>query len=488
MKPSIYTVTRGRDFLARRFKVRRLTAHFVRLHPEIPSLLPPRPRHLLRPLLIHLASKSIKINLSSPLIDVNIAQLDTQIPLAVEQLVANEERNHDGSREVCLEEIHGIGGTADREERDVELGDEAEDVERETDPGPDCAEHGSEREVVGRAAVHGPRLAEADVGVADAAPGEEVGETGDGQKPSEDGAAVFGFVDVGEAAEKEGHDEHDVGTTFGVNAGTDCGTHATCAESLDGTGCGEGAGVCDGEDGEGDDCVENGWESFDASQLEGEHERRVAGVTSRGLGEVVVIRGDDQAQEEERDHVKEGDAPEDLLGCFRDRLARVGGFCCCETDELSSSEGEGGRDEDGTESLEAITERTWLVPVVSTNVASGIGRNSTAVDDNTEDDEADNGSDLDDAENEFDLAVASHAEDVDNTNTDQEDSDPDSNVDGRSASILGVCPEGDCDTSSGQLERQDDQPVHGIVPAHGKAPSGVNEADRVVIERTSDGI
>ena len=368
------------------------------------------------------------------------------------------------------------------------MGDEAEDVEREADPGPDYAEHGSEREVVGRAAVHGPRLAEADVRVADAAPGEEVGKAGNGQKPSEDGASVFGFVDVGEAAEEEGHDEHDVGTTFGVNTGTDCGTHTTCTESLHGTSCGESARVCDGEDGEGNHCVENGWESFDASQLEGEHERRVAGVAAGGLGEIVVVRGDDQTQEEERDDVEEGDAPEDLLGGFGDRLARVGGFCCCETDQLSSSEGEGSRNEDGTKSLEAIAERTWLVPIVSTNVASGIGRNSTAVDDNTEDDEADDGSDLDDAKNEFDLAVASNAEKVDDTNTDQEDRDPDTDVDGRSARILGVGPKGDCDTSSGQLERQDDQPVHSIVPAHGKAPSGVNEADRVVVERTSDGI
>lgn len=436
-----------------RLTAHRVATHFVRLHPEIPSLLPPRPRHLLRPLLIHLPSEGIKIDLSSSLIDINISQLHTQAPLAVVKLVADEEGNHDGSRKVRFKESHCVGRTTDGEQRDVELGNEAENVEHETDPGPDRAEHGSEREVVGRAAVHGPRLAEADVRVADATPGEEVGETGDGEQPREDGAAVVGFVDVGEAAEEEGHDEHDVGTTFRVDAGTNCGTHATCAESLDSTSCGEGAGVCNGENGEGDDCVEDGGEGFDASQLEGEHERRVAGVTSGGLGEVGVVRGDDQTQEEERDHVEEGDTPEDLLGGFRDRLAWVGGFCCCETDELSSSEGEGSRDENGTESLEAIAERTWLVPVVSTNVASGIGRNSTAVNDNTEDDEADNGSDLDDAKNEFDLTVASNAEDVDNANTDQEDRDPDTDVDRRSASILGVGPEGDCDTSSGQLER-----------------------------------
>ena len=213
MQPSIYRVTWKSDFLAQ--------VHSVHLHPEIPSLLPPRPSHLLRSLLIHLPSESIKIDLSSSLIDVNISQLDAQVPLAVVKLVANEEGNHDGSRKVRLEESHCIGRAADREERDVELGDEAENVERETDPGPDGTEHGSEGEVVGRTAVHGPSFAEADVRVADAAPGEEVGEAGDGQKPGEDGASVVGFIDVGEAAEEEGYDEHDVGTTFRVNAGTD---------------------------------------------------------------------------------------------------------------------------------------------------------------------------------------------------------------------------------------------------------------------------
>lgn len=46
--------------------------HFVCLHPEIPGLLPPRPRHLLRSLLIHLPSERIEIDLSSSLIDINI--------------------------------------------------------------------------------------------------------------------------------------------------------------------------------------------------------------------------------------------------------------------------------------------------------------------------------------------------------------------------------------------------------------------------------
>jgi len=42
-----------------------------------------------------------------------------------------------------------VGLAPDREQRDVELGNEADDVEPETDPGADGAEHGRKRQVVG---------------------------------------------------------------------------------------------------------------------------------------------------------------------------------------------------------------------------------------------------------------------------------------------------------------------------------------------------
>lgn len=175
---------------------------------------------------------------------------------------------------------------------------------------------------------------------ADAAPGEKIRQPGDGEQPGEDSASVLSFVDVSQAAKEEGDDEDDVGTAFGVDTCAYRGTHATCTESLDGSCGGEGAGVGDGEDREGDDRVEDRGEGLDAGKLERQDEWRVAGVSAGGLGEVVVVRGDDEAEEEERDHVEEGDTPEDLLGGLGDRLAWVGGFCGSETDKFSSSEGE----------------------------------------------------------------------------------------------------------------------------------------------------
>jgi len=137
------------------------------------------------------------------------------------------------------------------------LGDEAEDVESQTDPGTDCAEHGSEWQVISGSAILSPGLAESNVCEADGAPGEEVGETGDGKQPGKDGSTGFGLIDVSEAAEKESKDQDDVWTTLLINACTDGWAHASSAQSLDCSGRCKGAGVGDGENTEGDDSVED---------------------------------------------------------------------------------------------------------------------------------------------------------------------------------------------------------------------------------------
>ena len=168
--------------------------------------------------------------------------------MSVVQFIADEESDDDWGSEVGFEERLNVWLTADREECDVELGNETKNVEAETDPGADDAEHCCEGQVVGRAAVHGPGFAEADVREADTAPGKEVGEAGDGEQPGEDGASVLGFVDVGQAAEEKGYDEHNVRATLGVYTRADGGTHTTSAKSLDCSRGGESARVGDRQD------------------------------------------------------------------------------------------------------------------------------------------------------------------------------------------------------------------------------------------------
>jgi len=91
-----------------------------------------------------------------------------------------------------------------------------------------------------------------------------------------------------------------------------------------------------------------------------------------------------------------------LLGRFRDRLAWVGSFSGGKTSKLCTAERERRRDEDRAEPLESVRKSTWVMPVVRTDVATSICWDAAAVDDNSEDHEANDGGDLDDGQGKLD--------------------------------------------------------------------------------------
>src|SRR6266536_1469079 len=68
------------------------------------------------------------------------------------------------------------------------------------------------------------------------------------------------------------------------------------------------------------------------------------------------------------DNILQGDSPEDLLNSTWKGLRRVCRFSCGKTDKLSTSEGEGSRNEDGAEATEAVLERTRIIPKPSAPV------------------------------------------------------------------------------------------------------------------------
>lgn len=239
-----------------------------------------------------------------------------------------------------------------------------------------------------------PGLAEADVGGADGAPGEQEGQTGEGEEPGEDGALTGGLTDEGEAAKSDLEQDTPDGTALTVDIGEELGGHTALGHGLNGTGGTEGAGVGDGDDGEGDDGVEDGREDLDAGILDGEHEGGRLGVCARGTQQTRVVGSDDEAEDEEVDDVEQEDAPKDLLHRTGDGLLGVGRLGGGETDQFGTAKGEGGGDEDGTEAAEAISERTWVLPVFDANVT--LVSNATTVDDNTQEEEADACEDLDD--------------------------------------------------------------------------------------------
>lgn len=121
------------------------------------------------------------------------------------------------------------------------------------------------------------------------------------------------------------------------------------------------------------------------------------------------------------------------------------------------------------------------MPVLRANVATGVGRNTTAIDDDTEDDETRASENLDHREDELDLTETLYTENVDDSESNKEDSDPDGRVD------LGTAlPELNRNTGSSNLEWQDEQPGDGVVPAHGETPRLVDEAADVCEESTVD--
>lgn len=255
--------------------------HINRLEPEVPISLPRWPCCLLGSLSVQLGSECNEVNFTSSSIDIDIGKLDTDAPLSVVDLVSNEESDDNWRSEVRLEEGLSIGLSSNRPQSYVELGDEAEDVEAETQPRSDCSEHGSEWQVVGGATSSLPRRSETDVSEADTSPSEEVGESGKGEKPVEDSSSILGLVDVCETAEEKDDDQHNPRATFLINLGTDGWSHTVCAESLDGTGGGECARVGDRDDRDCDHGVEDGRENLDAGKFEGQDEWRVASVSSR---------------------------------------------------------------------------------------------------------------------------------------------------------------------------------------------------------------
>ena len=91
-----------------------------------------------------------------------------------------------------------------------------------------------------------------------------------------------------------------------------------------------------------------------------------------------------------------------LGGCWKG-LSWIRGLSSGQTNQLSTAESEGCIDEDGAEPFKAVFERAWIMPVVSTKVSAvDFGVNTSAVNNDGENDETDDGGDFDNAENEFD--------------------------------------------------------------------------------------
>lgn len=298
----------------------------------------------------------------------------------------------------------------------------------EPQPAPVDAADSLEGDLVERVAMVRPRLAEADVAEADAAPGEERGEAGQRQQPVEDGGAIGVEVDVGEQTKDEDDGDAGEGPPRAVDVGEDLGGVALLGEGGEGAAAAVDARDADGDDGDEDDDVHEGVEAAEPGVLADEDEGACVDVAvGVGAEEVLVVRGDEQADEEEAEDVEEGDAPEDLLDGAGEGLDGVVSLSGGEADELGAREGEGGGDEDGAEAAEAVAEGARVVPEAGAPVLAVVAVAGPAAEDEDEgdDDEDDGGGELEHRGPELLLGVPYGAEDVDDDDEDEEHGDPD---------------------------------------------------------------
>jgi hypothetical protein len=146
-------------------------------------------------------------------------------------------------------------------------------------------------------------------------------------------------------------------------------THAVFAKSLHSTGGSISAGIGYANNRDRDDSVEDGWETLDAGGFDSNDKWRVSRVSTRRQVQIWVVRWDDETEDKQRNNVEESNAPEDLFGGLGNSLAGVIALSRSETNELSTSEGKGGYNENGTKARKAVLKRAGVAPVFTTNVA-----------------------------------------------------------------------------------------------------------------------
>ena len=78
-----------------------------------------------------------------------------------------------------------------------------------------------------------------------------------------------------------------------------------------------------------------------------------------------------EANEGKSDDIEEGDPPEDLLNGGRQGFTRISGLGGGKANKLGATESEGCSDKDRAETFEAVMERARMVPIFTTNIATG---------------------------------------------------------------------------------------------------------------------
>ena len=180
------------------------------------------------------------------------------------------------------------------------LSNEDDNNQTQSDPRSGHAEDGGEGNLIDGVAVVLPGVPEADVGEADAAPGEEGGETGERLQPVESDGTTGG---QGHESQGRPHDDEQSGeqrTTGAVDVAEEAGSVALLGKRAECAGATVYTGQTDRDDGKHDDDVGEVGEANDTGSLGDDDEGRgghidVAAVSEKS-GVVVVDEETDEGE------------------------------------------------------------------------------------------------------------------------------------------------------------------------------------------------
>lgn len=302
---------------------------------------------------------------------------------------------------------------------------------------------------------------EVDVRDKDGDPGKDTEDGDEVDEVGEDGLGRGADVEVGEEAERGGKSKSVNWDTTAISAGEDGWGVALNGETVESTGSNVEIGVGGGKDENQDAAVKNTWESVDTGVLDGDDEWGCSSGCSLGSGrdsgnETWVVVWKDHSEEEDQDDVEEQDAIEgETDGSWND-LAWVLGLTNGDTDQFDTEVGEDGGGQDRPESEEAtswagrdvLLERSWVLPVSETLWI--LVWTTSACENQGDHDQSENDENLERGQPEFELAEKLDTEVVDEDDSNQSNSDPDTRVD-----LVGWNPVSDNHGERSQVVRRD---------------------------------
>ena len=396
---------------------------------------------------------------------------------ALKHLPEDVEQEEDGHADVGGEEGGKLSRPPWGDGEDLEAVEEDdEDEVDEGDPGTVRLEPALEDQRVAVDALGDECLAELDERDADAAPGEEVGNGHQVLEPVEDGVGASGHTHEGEQRDGRGDADTVDGNARGCALEKEPGGLSVLRNSKQISGTGVQEGVTSRGGGCQDDSVDNVREHRDGGILHGNNPWRALRTLGVGIGQLGVVAGDGDTNDEGAEDIEEQNTPEDTTNGLGDVLAGVGGLTSSDCDHLDTSVREGGVDKRRPQTSEATSgscanvflHRT-LLPV-SESEAVMVG-STTKHDDKTRNEQTEKSDDLDRSKDKLSLAIDTYCKDVEADDEDNDERNPDGGV-----VFLILIPERHQDSSGRDFGTESDGALVPGVPADSEANSSQYDA------------